>query len=160
MSSAGSPDPEAESRPVRRLPCLAGLLLLLLAALVIGWQAFSVFYAILFPPMPFVPLAARELSHESLQLGVDRWLYVLDQAGCAVLSEYAARGLECRVPPDCATQSEIPANSTAECHGMAEFSIFAMRWTATISPAERPEQTMLGLDREILWFGIPDARDE
>lgn len=160
MSSAGSPDPELESRPAGRLPCLAGLLLLLLAALVIGGQVFSVFYAILFPPMPFVPAIARELSHESPQSGVDRWLFVLDQDGCAVLSEYAARGMECRIPPDCTTQSESPLALSASCQGVTAFSIFAMRWTATISPTERPEQTMLHLEREILWFGLPDSAAE
>lgn len=160
MSSAGSPDSETETRPARRLPCLAGLLLLLLATLVIGWQVFSVFYAILFPPMPFVPSAARELSHESSQPGVDRWLYMLDQPGCAVLNEYAVRGLECRILPDCVSQGEMPMAMTTECRGSAEFSIFAMRWTATISPAERSEQTMLQLEREILWFGVHGPQDE
>lgn len=160
MSSAGSPDSETETRSARRLPCLAGLLLLLLATLVIGWQVFSVFYAILFPPMPFVPSAARELSHESSQPGMDHWLYVLDQSGCAVLGEYAARGLECSIPPDCAAQGEISGDFTAECQGIAEFSIFAMRWTATISTAERPEETLLRLEREILWFGVYDPPDE
>lgn len=160
MSSAGSPDSEAEIRPARRLPCLAGLLLLLLATLVIGWQVFSVFYAILFPPMPFVPPIVRELSHESPQPGIDRWLFIVDQAGCAVLSEYAVQGLQCRIPPDCATQGQNLTALNATCQGVAEFSIFAMRWTATISAAERPEQTMLHLEREILWFGLPDLPEE
>lgn len=153
MSSAGNPEQTLARRPVRRISCLAGLLLVLIAALALGWQVFSIFYAILFPPMPFIPSTSREISHESAGPGVDTWLFALDQDVCSTLEEYLAQGADCRLPPDCLNSIEVVPSSAVECRGTMDFSIFSMRWTATISPDPLSEHILLRLEREILWFG-------
>ncbi len=157
MTSAGSPDESS-----RKFPWLLVLLgVILVLALVIGTQVIGVLVAILSPPEPPLPTGAQQLSHVSVEHGIDEWVYGSDMNACEVVSFYYENDGICVVEPVwCFDDQKLAPRAgggwqpVATCSADMTFSIFAMRWRAIISAGHADGgQTHVELSREISWSG-------
>jgi hypothetical protein len=166
-SSTGSPKQQiVAAREGARLPwtiLFVGAVGLLLA-LYIGSQVLGVLVGILFPPSPPLPANLMLLSHQSVEHGVDEWVYESDLATpIAILDFYRGIGADCAAAPqpsqDANGASVAASELIAMCSGEITFSIFAMRWDAAISAGVNADGSQLRLSREVFWTGAVPPRD-
>ena len=137
------------------VPAIAAALVVAVLALVIAVQVISVLFGIVSPPLPPLPGSAHELSHESSDYGVDRWTYSTTSDICGVLLFYETNGGTCEVARgQCGREGtdQLEAGAVAQCAGETPFSIFNMRWSATLYTSGEQE-TEIDLSREIFWIG-------
>lgn len=180
MSKLGSlSDPELEDgatasetditpapRQRREAPSLLVLGLVaiaLLLALFIGTQVIGVLYNIVVPPQPPLPEGITQLDYTSTAYGVDTWVYGTEQNACEVVRFYEANGATCRMSAFwCLDERDTSSFETtgqgqnvAQCVGSTDFSLFVMRWNATIATNYLSDGvTHFNLSREILWGGM------
>lgn len=139
-------------------------------AVIIGSQVIGVLYSILFPPLPPLPSSLAEISHDNPTYGADDWLYNAADKPCQVVAFYQSQGGDCRVAPlwcgdereADSTQSGLDSRhqNVARCTGNVSFSIFNMRWQATIATGDSPRYpTLFRLNRVVFWGGgnVPEA---
>jgi hypothetical protein len=124
----------------------------------IGSQVIGVLVAILFPPVPPLPLNLTLVSHQSGEHGLDNWVYDAGQTPCNAVAFYESVGGSCEITPGYC-QDTSTAVQVATCSGEIRFSIFAMRWDVIISPVADPEHSELRLSREVFWTGAVPPRD-
>jgi hypothetical protein len=155
----GSPNNQGTTREGSRLPwsILALAIVGFLLALYIGTQVVGVLVGILFPPSPPLPPNVVLITHQSIEHGVDDWVYNANLTTCNVIAFYQSIGADCEVPPEsCQVETTL---SSATCADEMKFSIFAMRWDVTISPGEDAEHSDLHLSREVFWTGEVPPRE-
>jgi hypothetical protein len=160
--------PESEDTIIIRRPRLLLVLgaVALVLAVYIGAQVIGVLYGIIFPPPPPVPSNVTELTHTNEAHGVDDWLYGVDVPGCAVVKFYVDNGATCVIAPTMCNSQDTPSPNTpgqhvATCTGQSKFSIFAMKWEATIAEGYTTQgQTHFRLLREVYWTGaVPQTHN-
>lgn len=167
--NAGSPDRPSDSSSSRPQPAplsRRGLLPLILAvvavslAIFVGTQVVGIFYSILFPPMPPTQDDFVELEYTNEAHGVDSWQYATAQDACSLTRYYEAQGGACVYAPDRCEEgfidaaSVFPGDNVARCTGEMQFSIFALKWEATIATGYRDDNpTRFKLSREVFWTG-------
>ncbi|MCU0511700.1 MAG: hypothetical protein MUE40_03925 [Anaerolineae bacterium] len=142
----------------------SGVLVALAAVLVM--QALPILYGIFFPPSPPIPAGSVQLTHRNRSYGVDEWTYQVDTRACEVVTFFQSSGGTCPGAYQCAG---IPAEEplavgqhVAECTGQIDFSIFTLRWIATVASAmEDGRASTFQVSREIFWGGQipPDMAD-
>lgn len=156
-----SPPPPADdgSGKLRQRLMLVVIGLILVGGLVVGVQLFRVVYGLVFPEEPPLPDAVTEVRHSNIAYGVDEWLYTTQQDACAVTQYYIESGGTCvLVPGMCSPNGFDPQyrsqQHVSDCSGVVEFSIFEMRWEATISGGySSGDPTRFILRREVFWIG-------
>lgn len=129
----------------------------------VGPQAAGVIYGLTSPPDAPVPPDVYLFRHENDTYGVDRWSYATTSAACDVVAFYEATEGMCVLEPDWCVdkvETEKYADPVAVCEGARSFSLFHMRWEATITagyPGDRP--TRFELSRTIFWSAIPPTEN-
>ncbi|MBC7812412.1 MAG: hypothetical protein H7175_14745 [Burkholderiales bacterium] len=135
----------------------------LVLSLYIGTQVIGVLYNIVVPPMPPLPEGMTQLDYSSSAYGVDTWVYGTEANACDVVRFYEANGGTCRVSPfwclneedTTSFEADAPGQNVGQCTGTMDFSLFVMRWNATIATRYLTDgQTHVNLSREILWGGM------
>lgn len=162
-SASDSPQNRA-ALPVAVLLIAGGVVLL---TAIFAAQLLSILYAILFPPLPPLPEAVRQIRHTHESYGVDEWLYTADVPACDVFLFYQPLSQDCPLlPAACQTSTPqaplLPRTHVAQCSGSQYFSLFAMRWSVNIAAAENDgSKTVFSLSREVFWGGqIPPSMDD
>lgn len=123
--------------------------------LLIGTQVVSVLFGIVMPPLPPVPSRAVEMSHETTDYGVDSWEYRTSSEACWVVLFYETLGGTCiAAQGQCGREgtNQVEPPAVAQCAGNSTFSIFHMRWSASIYQNGN-EGTHIDLHREVYWIG-------
>jgi hypothetical protein len=137
-------------------------LVVLIGAVILGVRVAAVLFGLVFPPDPPRPPDRVELSHTSPEYGVNDWRYETPATPCEVIAFYEDAGSTCVQMGDfCAdgryTPPTFAVETLAECTGVEPFSIFALRWTATIDPRYGGDvTTTFRLFSEVLWGGPPE----
>jgi hypothetical protein len=171
-SSNGNPDPDQALTPAPKRRrgiwfTLLGFLLVIIAFL-ISIQVIAVLYAIINPPLPPVYTSAQQLEYRSQAYGVDEWVYGTTEDACRVSRFFANNGGNCAFTRDVCDRGFIdPAEvlrseNVAQCTGIVQFSIFAMRWRVSVAGGYRDRfATRFVLTREVFWSGEvpPSMRD-
>ncbi len=145
------------------LPFLIVIAVALGVAAVLGFQLMGILYAMLFPPNVTLPPDVTELEHENFTYGADRWVYGTSMNGCMLVEYFQSNGAICEVASGFCGGVDTEVNSPniqelATCSGDETFSIFGMRWQATISAHYSSEPiTRFELTRDVLWFGLPSG---
>lgn len=170
MSSTGT----NAAAPHERRPSLmlvgAAVAVLVLAG-VIGIPLFGVLFALVFPADAPLLQDAVLLRHTSAAYGVDVWDYEINTHPCDVIAFYRLQNGECSSPPGyCGLEStrndpltgtrSLSGQNAGICTGVVPFSIFEMRWKATIyTPRTVDGPTSFRLEREVFWIGgVPQQR--
>ncbi len=165
MSSTGSPDPvpvavDAVDAPLTRRErtfsalMLVGTAALLALALFAGFHVVSILYGVVYPPSPPVFDHMTQVSHESVEHGVDTWRYLSDSTPDQIAAYYRDHGADCEYrAPRTAYASDSNVGMT--CDANTTFSIFSMNYRVVITP-EKPENVVI-LSREVFWIGSPPA---
>lgn len=166
MNNAGrqtdTPDTvPAEDKPKRSR--FSGLFLPVVGLLVVGaailmLQLVPILYGILLPPMPPLPAGVTELSHRNISYGVDEWTYVSPQNACDVAEFYVQKGGDCPPSYMCVDKTDttpLPSGQVvAQCGAVMDFSVFKMRWIATISSDNTSRNnSVFQVSREVFWGG-------
>jgi hypothetical protein len=154
---------QSQRRESPSLLVLALVAIVLLLALFIGTKVIGVFYNIIVPPTPPLPEGTTQLDYSNIAYGVDTWIYGTDENACEVVRFYEANGATCRMAAfwclneedNSSFEADGPGQHVAQCTGTADFSLFVMRWNATIATQYTTDgQTHFNLSREILWGGM------
>jgi hypothetical protein len=146
------------------LPLIIVALIVLGFSLVVGVQLFGVLFALVFPPDAPVPPRAVQVEYENLAHGKDRWRYELALDPCEVAAFYESHNSTCVFAEAmCSPAGYVSLGyrryDAAYCIGTSSYSIFGLRWEVLVETRFRDgaEITILELDREVLWGGIPQA---
>lgn len=116
---------------------------------VVGVVLFPVVAAIVFPPLPPVPVGVTVVETESTAYGFDTWTYELTGDVCSVTSFYQNADGNCVVEPGHCDDDQRRSALAATCNGEQQFSRFLMRWEAEVW--NYPDHIDLHLSREIAW---------
>jgi hypothetical protein len=149
------PDEQQPHSRWRSIALIGVIFAVVLLALYIGTQVISVLFGIIMPPVPPVPSAVTEISHESTDYGIDVWTYTTPSEACDVVVFYETNGGVCMVAPgqcERAGTDQITPTAFAECSGETPFSIFNMRWSAVLYQTSAQE-SQIDLSREVFWIG-------
>lgn len=139
---------------------------LIAAAAIVILQLFPILYGILFPPLPPIVPGSVEFSHRHIEHGVDEWVYTVETRACEAVAYFQSSGGVCPQPYPCIglpdNEPLAAGQNLAECEGRVNFSIFAMRWIATISSdTANGFKTVYQLSREVFWGGqIPPKMED
>lgn len=149
---------DSEGKRWQSYGCIAIAFIIVGVSLLFGFQLISILYAIISPPKPPLPENIIEVSHDNVSYGVDEWLYETDQNGCEMIDFFIEHEGVCTIPPaTCADENFIPPRIGTQyvgiCKGSSDFSIFHMRWQATVFASS--ETTQFQMEREVLWTGSP-----
>lgn len=137
-------------RPPLWLILLAGVVVILSAYL--GLQIFGVLYGIIFPPDAPHPDDVVELSHTGGDYGYDEWEYEVPSLNpCELIAFYEAEGSTCTIDAGSCDGTTYTPPVYAEphfaiCTGIEEFSIFALRWEATLEVLYLENPSSAGLN--------------
>ncbi|PJF21183.1 MAG: hypothetical protein CUN56_12405 [Phototrophicales bacterium] len=147
--------------------CRPPLWIILLAVVVVifsaylGLQIFSVLWGIIFIPDAPRPPDVVELSHDGGDYGYDLWHYESKLPPCELIAFYEQAGSTCTINAGaCDGMTYIhpiyEEPNFAVCTGIREFSIFALRWEATLDVLylENPSFSRFTLESEVLWGGV------
>lgn len=136
--------------------------LAIIFGIVVGPRAVGVLYALSAPPDAPVPRGMQLLSQDDeVEVhGVDSRVYGSHNLSvCEVVEYYREMDGRCRVEPDwcvegAANTTERYSEPVAQCSGDMDFSIFTMRWSASVSAGDRQGQyAIVDVTRRIFWTG-------
>lgn len=146
---------------------ILGALVVVILAMVVGFNVFRVISGMVFPPGVPLPEQITQETHTNISHGVDEWTYLSTQNPCEVMVFYEDLGSICTLAEAdfcTGTTYNDPGYSpdeVATCVGTDTVSVFGRRWETTITTRWQQNAesvTTFDIRREMLWNGpAPEA---